>query len=186
MVDRPTIFSGAMVSALLSGRKTQTRRLADSPLAKADAGDRLWVRESFRDISEVHLDPLFAGVSGDFVYMADGVKIGGHKWTPAIHMPRCASRLTLVVSEVRFQKLHDISEEDALAEGCIRLPASGRITDIQGGQYLDRIWPSARTWYAELWASLHGQESWDSNPDVVALSFSVHHANIDSLEIGHA
>lgn len=106
MPDMPILFSDAMIRALLEGRKTQTRRLTSSPLAKAQPGDRLWVREAWqRHGSHV-------------LYRADDA--AGHitsPWRPSIHMPRSASRLTLLVTSVRRQRLHDITEEDALAEG---------------------------------------------------------------------
>ena len=92
------------------------------------------------------------------------------RWRPSIHMPRSASRLTLTVTEVRVQRLQDISEEDARAEGI-------------EGEFLP--WPQGywtyRPYFAELWNSLHGPDAWDANPWVVALSFTVQHGNIDQI-----
>jgi hypothetical protein len=173
MTDRPIIYSGVMVSALLSGRKTQTRRLASSPLAKCRPGDRLWVRESYLDIRPFRDAPVFASLTGDAAYMADCTFIGDHKWTPSIHMPRFASRLTLVVQEVRQQILGDISEADAQAEG-VYGPIGGEWFTDQSSAVPHR---SARSAFLGLWRDLHGRS--DLNQTVVALTFSVHHANID-------
>ncbi|MBR9970873.1 hypothetical protein [Magnetospirillum sulfuroxidans] len=131
-------------------------------------GNRLYVRESYLDIRPFHAAPMFAGLAGDAAYMADNTFIGCHKWTPSIHMPRWASRLTLVMSEVRHQRLWELTEENAIAEG-----VSGVSEDCP-----------PETAFAGLWDSLHGKkkgEAWHDNPAIVALTFTVHHANIDQL-----
>lgn len=138
-MDRPILFSGPMVRALLDGRKTQTRRVATFvqetdglfhirnsgggvfgvsedrvPIVAPDyapysTGDRLWVREAFTDLR------VYGG-GPDVLYRVDGGP-DYLKWKPGIHMPRGASRLTLTVTDVRVQRLQEISEEDAQAEG---------------------------------------------------------------------
>jgi hypothetical protein len=99
-------------------------------------------------------------------------------------MPRWASRLTITVNEVRAQRLQDISEADAWAEGCI----PGEMNDLGNPFPADepdpsgigeRGWDCARDWFADLWNSLHGLTAWDTNPWVVAISFDVRHGNID-------
>ncbi|WP_063942202.1 ASCH domain-containing protein [Enterobacter bugandensis] len=75
-------------------------------------GDRIWVRETFCAVPD-HDEP--AGCSA-LLYAADGNGPYG-KWTPSIHMPRCASRITLEITGVRVERLDKISEEDAVAEG---------------------------------------------------------------------
>jgi hypothetical protein len=170
-----------MVLALLDGRKTQTRRLATSPLRRAQAGDRLYVRENFH--------PWTGSASRKtIVYVADGQWIDwGSGWTgkpeaqfltpmtPSIHMPRWASRLTLTVTGVLFHRLSEISREDAQAEGVEGRPFHWR-------DYLDplRDLPSPLSSYRSLWASLHGTESLHSDPEVVALEFEVARGNIDA------
>lgn len=84
---------------------------------------------------------------------------------PSIHMPRWASRLTLAVSDVRVQRLQEISEEDARAEGVNH--------NVNGG-------PNDRTAFCRLWNSLHGADAWDANPWVVALTFTVERRKIDA------
>jgi hypothetical protein len=98
------------------------------------------------------------------------------KWRPSIHMPRWASRLTLTVTEVRVQRLQNISEADAVAEGIIATH-EGWATDAHG-----RHWgPTARDAYRILWNDLHGPGSWDANPWVVAVTFTVQRGNIDEV-----
>lgn len=205
MADRPIIFSAPMVRALLEGRKTQTRRLITKSGAldafavfgpkfllqsgnvdvRYAIGDRLYVRESLER------------ANGEAVgYPADGSWLPNTPWQwrhdklPSIHMPRRLSRLTLIVTDVRVQRLQEISEEDAIAEG---------IEPIDGPQ--GRAWKSYETYpdgtphphasvpnrspitsYMELWNSLHGVGSWDANPWIVAITFYVAQRNIDAAE----
>jgi hypothetical protein len=218
-MDRPTLFSSAMVLALLRETrypgtgKTQTRRLASSPLAKCQPGDRLWVRETWAHYQTVNgirrpdgraFSEVSDGLAG---YRADGfdtiadfkdhirlmsgcdleaIEVNGDCWRPSIHMPRWASRLTLVVQDVRFQNLQDISEQDAQAEGLIQRQKGpqkgGWHWDEWSGEFGDWAFAYARDAYAELWETLHGDDAWDKNPPVVALTFAVHAVNIDAME----
>lgn len=99
------------------------------------------------------------------------------KWRPSIHMPRWASRLTLTVTDVRVQRLQDISEGDAIAEGCdpVHVAPGGSTGNPSDG------WLSYSEGFRTLWNSLHGPDAWDANPWVVALTFTVQHSNIDQL-----
>ncbi|HEY8343343.1 MAG TPA: hypothetical protein VIK75_10195 [Calditerricola sp.] len=177
MTVRPIIFSGPMVRALLDGRKTMTRRLASSPLAKAQAGDLLWVRESWWH------DKDGGDVANEYGYLADGYYPGhgsncGHvRHRPSIHMPRWASRLTLEVTGVKVERLQDISEEDAIAEG-IRPWKLGWHSQ-EDHEHIG--WKSPAIAFRDLWNRLHGPDAWDANPWVVAISFTVHKANVDAL-----
>jgi hypothetical protein len=120
MTDRPIIFSAAMVRALLSGGKTQTRRLGTSPLAKCQIGDRLYVREAFYD-GRPYFTAHAADWPEDLMHPHESLARNGPcHWKPSIHMPRWASRLTLTVTEVRRQSLQSITEPDAQAEGMYR------------------------------------------------------------------
>jgi len=98
------------------------------PYASA-LGDRLWVRETFFDARPFKHQPLFAAMDLDYIYRADyayreGKRepsvIGLHHWKPSIFMPRIASRITLEIVSVRVERLRDISEDDAIAEGLHR------------------------------------------------------------------
>lgn len=89
-------------------------------------------------------------------------------WKPGIHMPRWASRITLEVTGVRVERLHDISEEDAKAEGV----TFGEVADytINGEPGRAAIF-NARDAFAYLWAGINGADSWKANPWVWCVSF---------------
>ena len=205
MGDKPLIFSAPMVRALLAGRKTQTRRLcrvqppnepgwnvADQdedgvmwlsqkgthcacrlPIAP---GDRLYVREAF---SYETLDVDRNGFMPPW-YWADGNPVSGDftRPKPSIHMPRWASRITLTVTDVRVQRLQDISNDDALDEGC----------ECDSDGWRDYQHPSTQCCatgkdsYRTLWNSLHGPDAWSENPWVVAYTFTVQRGNIDAVK----
>jgi len=111
-------------------------------------------------------------------------------WVPSIHMPRWASRLTLIVEQVRVEPLIDISEADILAEGaplCLH-----HVDGTQDGSNPHMCvinegepWAtqSPRAWYHHLWDALHDKDGqrWEDNPDVVALTFRAIRGNIDRL-----
>jgi len=170
-------------------------------------GDRLWVREEYYQFGHWEIDPLkrtaggrekwrFVPDAGDILIEppAEFRKGRHHKdpATPAWHkrlgrfMFRRHSRLTLYVSEVRVERLQDISEADAWAEGCIR----GH-SDDAGGYFPAeepdpsgigwRGWDDARDWYADLWDAINGPGAWDANPWVSVTTFSPRLGNIDTL-----
>ncbi len=199
MPDRPIIFSALMVRALLDGRKTQTRRLLkpqhdskgrgflDSKLPYA-TGDRLWVREAWSgdyDMRAIKPQDRFGPARQPIWYWADTKRDCGQWERPRspIHMPRWASRITLTVTDVRVQRVQEISEADAWAEGC----KPGEMND-RGEPFPDEEphpkggtigWDCARDWYSDLWNTLHGTGAWDANPWVAALAFTVRKGNID-------
>ena len=181
MTLRPVIFSGPMVAGLLAGRKTQTRRLATSPLARCQPSDRLYVREAFcwwTDPPELEgeawppagcvraPDSADGAVDPDRMFVAhregwDGPAPSGG-WRPSIHMPRWAARVVLRVTEVRHQRLREITPADADAEG------------------VRQLWTgSCRPGFGDLWAALHDKPGtrWEDDPDVVALTFAVRAPN---------
>lgn len=98
-------------------------------------------------------------------------------------MPRWASRLTLIVTDVRVERLQDISEDDAIAEGVEEVSDDGPVlTGIPCGT----IYADHRSAFRDLWNSLHGPGSWDANPWVAAITFRPVFANIDSTEAATA
>jgi len=137
-------------------------------------GDNLWVRERFAFTNKERTEVGYIAESTARDYE---IKDAGYKLRPSIHMPRVHSRLTLTVIEVRVQRLQDISEEDAQAEG-------------MGDPYLgdgDPPWEEQATWirrrqqFRNLWNSLHGPSAWQENPWIVALTFTVRKGNIDAV-----
>ena len=132
-------------------------------------GNQLWVRETFAH--GIHALSAKFEEDGPFVYAAtDSVQHRlGEKWKPSIFMPRYASRITLEITNVRVERLNDINEADALAEGIHKLPAlRGGYCQIDGGT------PIAGTpviGYRNLWEQINGKGSWDLNPWVWCISF---------------
>ncbi|WP_414162021.1 hypothetical protein ACMGG9_07780 [Serratia sp. BNK-10] len=227
MKERPVIFNGEMVRAILDGRKTQTRRvmkpqpepcdrgglwwpsntfktmlhieeqmqngaggwggLAGDACPFGQVGDRLWVRETWgvvshdfdeneriidwvpdRPATAIHEMPFGNGYySGHAIYAADGEFTWGDNdghggrscWKPSIHMPRWASRILLEITGVRVERLNDISEEDARAEG------------VKAGVSPGHEHMMHQVAFSELWQSIYGEESWRANPWVWVIEF---------------
>jgi hypothetical protein len=183
MKERPILFSGPMVRAILDGSKTQTRRVVkDAQPAGIGRchwsntgwahlrlsggcscqpvhcpygapGDRLWVRETWaheRDGTGCPDDTGFLYRATDPGWDDEGT---GLRWRPSIFMPRIASRILPDITDVRVQRLQEISDEDARAEG------------------YDRSHAFPREWFALLWERIHGPGSWHANPWVWAITF---------------
>lgn len=201
MKERPILFSAPMVRALLAGTKTQTRRILKlkwgfdveerddgtlwpwaqhpdcdddvwMPCPQGEIGDRLWVRETWA--YGTHAMAAERDEDGPFVYAADGTTQGRlcDRWTPSIHMPRWASRISLEITALRAERLQDISDADARAEG-IECMAG----DPECGycNYLDQSgkdWTlSPRESFQSLWESINGPASWAKNPWVWVVEF---------------
>jgi hypothetical protein len=146
-------------------------------------GDRLWVRETWRAMAMMDDLSPSAMPSDSFVTYdaADAMPPAPGKTRVSIHMPRWASRLTLAVTDVRVERLQDISEEDAVAEGCFVGKATRRVFDSMTSMRLGGPqWRTARDWYADLWETINGADSWAANPWVVALTFTTERRNIDA------
>jgi hypothetical protein len=191
MTDRPIIFSGPMVRGLLDGRKTQTRGLAASPLRRAKVGDRLYVQEAWRAAYGVDWyredlgrcpKPSEYPTSTAVEYLVDGEHELAGPSHPPRHMPRWASRLTLIVERVRLQPLTAITDGDAIAEGL-----SLKNPEFDGGTWqvpgLGVFGSSPAFVFRALWNSLHTEEGerWEDNPEIVALTFRVMRENIDRI-----
>lgn len=179
MTERPILFSAPMVRAILEGRKSQTRRLANRRAAIVHPGDRLWVRESWR-AAEAHdrLPPRdIERESAVVYYEADQLKSAWElgKLRPGIHMPRWASRLTLEVEAVRIEPLQAISEADAIAEGVHLIAAwnteGPNFYMIKTSAIGSINQPTARETFSLFWQHLNGEESWAANPEVVVITF---------------
>lgn len=158
-------------------------------------GDRLWVRENHAYVGGG--DPGLLLCEADWRETAARHRCENAdrapKWTPSIHMPRTASRLTLIVTGVKIERLRDMSPEDAIAEGMKGLTKDGKtvkygIPDRDGLPGEDDFGWHWHEWrmspvdaFQKLWCSLHGSDAWNANPYVVALTFTVHKQNIDTL-----
>jgi hypothetical protein len=166
---RPRIFTGRVLTA-------QTLPHA--------AGDRLYVRESWSHTWEGVWDIATARRAGGagVIFMADGSKPGAKYW-PSIHMPREFSRLTLIVTDVRVQRLQDISDEDSEAEG-LYFDEIGFTAGYIGLGGCNQEWSGTPVIaFANLWRHLHTNPGtrWEDNPWVYAVTFDVKHGNIDRM-----
>lgn len=181
--ERGILFSADMVRAILDGRKTQTRRIVKLPPMlepitvrvtwdekigwyaydeeypdeghvplepKYSVGDRLWVREA-------HRKDALLGVA----YRADESDefVNSHRWRPSIHMHKAHARIWLEVTDVRVQRVQEIGEEDARAEGC------GIILGVK----IDA--DTGRRHFAQLWERINGPGAWSRNDWAWAYTF---------------
>lgn len=138
-------------------------------------GDRLWVKETWYNDADPDARPRdMAEDRSHLYYRADGEccdqipecqcgDLGKPKWRPSIFMRRWASRITLRVTDVRVERLHDITEEDARAEGVTPAPfcKAGRPA---GNEHVEA--------FEALWREINGPESWDANPWVWRVGFA--------------
>lgn len=216
MKERPILFSAPMVRAILDGRKTQTRRVVkQQPRNRADIGsyghgfpfiraepknircpfgqpgDLLWVREAWAVGHGYDGFPPRAIPELPFVkrhYLATEER-GGLRWRPSIHMPRWASRITLEVVSVRVERLQEISEADAQAEGAQffrHLPIGSpgpnppNRWSMESPTNTDECLSTARMAFANLFCKVNGKPSrhepidftpWESNPWVWVVEF---------------
>lgn len=222
MKERPILFSGAMVRAILRdiNPKTQTRRIcrpadfskglhpgglwADAVYPAAESGwiawqgltppgpvlaeqtrqlyrhgfpcpygapgDRLWVRETWRPCAVPQCSDTAICVEyrdSDYCKLGHLATLNRSGWRPSIFMPRWASRITLEITDVRVERVQDISEADAQAEGW-------DFSNLDFGQSYDPVsMHLARQWYSALWDSINAKRGygWASNPWVWALTF---------------
>jgi len=136
-------------------------------------GDRLWVRESHRLVDCTCTETC--RVPGHVWYEADSSGYGNaslNKLRPSIHMPRWASRIMLEVTAVRVERLSDISEDDARAEGVRQMSdGSGCWVSSEGPGRLVTPWLTAHAAFCDLWESINGAGSWDANPWVWVVEF---------------
>ncbi|MBJ7583330.1 hypothetical protein JHD42_19975 [Aeromonas veronii] len=210
MKERPVIFNGEMVRAILAGRKTQTRRVmkvqppegwgpvnsfgVEDPNARTytkavvdrhgymqagpqvfgvadetwgavspfgQPGDRLWVKETFA--TGLCTKSTIAYRATHKPSDLDEGWDEQIKWTPSIHMSRSFSRIKLEITDVRVERLNDINEQDALAEG---------VDDGTSPAAIAVGWfEKPRKAFRRLWERIYGQESWNSNPWVWVVEF---------------
>lgn len=195
MKNRPILFSGAMVRAILELRKTQTRRVVKPQPQEIESssssgeqfryfkipamkfcpygqpGDRLWVRETWA-VGDCfnHEKP------SSIYYRSDETKGWAYrgKWRPSIFMPRWASRIILEIVSVRVERLQEISEEDAVAEGIISTRLSlAKHTVFHWEEFPTlNISDTPRYAYRLLWNMVNGKKHpWELNPWVWVVEF---------------
>jgi hypothetical protein len=191
MTSRPILFSAPMVRALLNGSKTQTRRICKldvragmpepevASLLKCcpygQPGDELWVRETLdHDAARGHFykaTGMYVGPLLDYEREPPPAIGLPTRAIPSIHMPRWASRITLRITDVRVERLQDISEADVIAEGVPRWPLGYRVEVSGAPKHESRSFDRSEQAYRWLWESINGQGSWDANPWVWVVEF---------------
>jgi hypothetical protein len=187
----PILYQTEMVKAILEGKKTKTRRSVKMPPDRiwshsnrfygesgreykcpyGKVGDVLWVRETWQ---HVNIENDFK----DFVYKASGgldweMSNEDWKWKPSIFMPKSACRIFLDITDVKVERLQDISEEDAIKEG-IQKHIGGYKTNYRqpsAKSYLDGYSFTAQEEFKTLWYKINGPDSWNQNPFVWVISF---------------
>lgn len=205
MKERPILFTTEMVQAILDGRKTQTRRefklkhcnkkmtWANEPYSIVNdvnfksqitgeifipknvygkVGDILWVRETWS------INPFYdKDNNAKYLYAATDKPFENHKWKPSIHMPKEACRLRLKIKSIRVERLMDISEQDAIAEG-VRQRFGGFINYANPSNlftetypFLGRKYSAAQMSYLSLWERINGENSFEENPWVWVIEF---------------
>lgn len=132
-----------------------------------NVGDRIWVRETFNAfwldndvIQEIKDGVSLASELCDYKADYSDSSKPAEGWTPSIHMPRWASRILLEITDVRVERLHDMSEADAKAEGAS--PVTYKITPPEAVY---------RVGFGDIWRGIYGQENWLSNPWVWVIEF---------------
>jgi hypothetical protein len=153
-MDRPLTLRAHDVRAILNGRKTQHRTVLRNPeYFGCPTGDCPHERQA-------ECDAAMAGLSSKDI----GAAVGDRLWVS------WREGLTLIVTDVRVQRLQDISRGDAMDEGC-------PFANMADG-------PDPRLWYADVWNAAHGTGAWDRNDWVVARTFEVLKSNIDEVKHG--
>lgn len=187
--EHPLLLSGAMVRAVMRGianpgsGKTQIRGFLE-PLVvsrqdfQSHDGGRTWARPiAWDSVQPGHglwvKETWTTDAGGERIYAADPAEDGGFKgdriwgWKDGRFMPRHASRFVLTVSDVRHQRLQDITDRDAAAEGLEFSDGRWGVTAIA------IAWePTPREAFRALWNHQHGERPWDDNPLVVVVTFT--------------
>ncbi|MFT4076459.1 MAG: hypothetical protein QM647_13115 [Asticcacaulis sp.] len=199
MAERPILFSAPMVRAILDGRKKMTRRvIKPAPGPRADefdsetmnaawqegwidvkcpygkVGDRLWVREAFSTGGLAPNEAYYRASAFDrdwYDFTPD--EVAEIRWKPSIHMPRWASRITLEITDVRVERLNDISKDDIYAEGAITDEwLEWREDAVNIGMPPGSSIMNEHDVWERLWDSINGLKfPWASNPWVWIVEF---------------
>ena len=231
--ERPIIFSGEMVKAILDGKKTMTRRVVisgfinnykhahiirqstdkkregkayfyDTPVGSmvlssqlvnnpyGKVGDRLWVREAWQEIGPDCLLTYKATYPSDLyakrpelenVPPLEGLKERGYLWKSPMFMPRWASRILLEITDIRVERLQDISEADALKEGIRNYNFETEdspdtyvgYTHLQKDDGKSTLYKTPAIAFERIWDTLNAKKGypWSSNPWVWVVEFKV-------------
>lgn len=196
----PILYSTPMVQAIQLDKKTKTRRtkglekvnekpnewildgvqLMDSFIFHniinrdefwvkcpyGNVGDILWVRETFRPIEQENGSPRFEYKATETINIKD-------KWKPSLFMPKAAARIFLMIKSVTVERLQDISETDAIAEGVLNYKGTGNYVDYFSDPKNESRFIFAKDSFKSLWQKINGVDSWGFNPWVWVIEFEI-------------
>ena len=143
-----------------------------------EIGDRLWIKETYCKHGALISYKADDDWIAEYRKSSDFNVIDNPKWEPSIYMPRIASRITLEITDIRVERLQDISEDDAIKEGISKVPfrpddgfplCDGFMVGKDDG--VSGLLASPITAYKKLWESINGKGSWDLNPWVWVIQF---------------
>jgi hypothetical protein len=201
MKSKPILFSTPMVQAILEGTKTQTRRIV-KPQPKqeleffgwklpeyiqvafgkgvkteslhkfpfGEIGDLLWVRETFRP--KGHSFPIGEHFEYKATAEADGNPIN-EPWKPSIFMPKDAARIFLKITNIRVERLFNISDQDAISEGVEVIHRAEETVPVYKNYLIseNKGTTNPRKSFLTLWESINGTQSINDNPWVWVIEF---------------
>ena len=201
--QKPILFSAPMVQAIFNGTKTMTRRAVTARSAEmvalmvnlnagirgeeskdelirccnpfGELGDILWVRENFAFETKFNsIKPSLVPYSANVFFVADGLPNYVKRKRPSIHMPKERARIWLEITDIKVERLHDISEIDAVAEGVQSSSSYFNGTTLYKDYLQEEVsyaFDTAVESYTSLWCSINGRDDYDANPWVWAISF---------------
>ncbi|MFO0937875.1 MAG: hypothetical protein U0798_15335 [Gemmataceae bacterium] len=200
MKSHPMIFSTEMVRAIRDGRKSMTRRIVKegTTTPKVSVGDEIWIKETWRpceaggvsieykvggrveanDDSDLHnriVTSTYARTDrerDEENRRNAGEKGISYRWRNAMFMPKWASRITLRVTSVRIERLWEITDKAAIAEGCKKCGESGWVFEGSGYDKARLCHSAPSTAFACRWDELHKPgRRWEDNPTVMVIGF---------------
>jgi hypothetical protein len=136
------------------------------PCPYGKVGDALWVKETHRPVEQDFGSPRYEYKATETVNISD-------KWKPSLFMPKEAARIWLEITGVKVERVQDICEEDALAEGINEIynEAGEYSYSALSKEYHHSNWLAPEYAFQELWQKINGIESWNENPFVWCISF---------------
>ena len=182
-----TSYERGMTGPVIRGKNGEVSVLSFAPIAGlcpfGNVGDLIYVRETFaalghndyqqvnpNHISEIH-EYRYKASEKESIANCEDHEVRGYKWVPSIHMPKHASRLTLKVTDVRIERVQDITEDQAKSEGI----APGFTNEFGKCPVV----PNYRDGFFRTWNNIYN--NWDQNPYVWVIEFEVIHKNVEQV-----
>jgi len=193
MRELPIIYNTEMVRATMKGLKTETRRIKGLERINEqpdDFNDQMFFSDEsgYKSVNGIIIKPQY--LPGDLMYVRETISKkdariiyradvcskndlpDGFKWTPSIHMPKASARIWLRCTDVRVERLQDITEADAEKEGCEKRYNISNVKPFHGKAFHGQK-QLFYTGFAKSWIDIYERKSWDLNPWVFVYSFEV-------------